>query len=177
MYRDLGYYWLRLAIYIALCLCVGTIYHDIGMSYGSIQVIRWWSRSLDATFFNISCLNLSGLDLKDHDSLIFCWWPPVIARMMAFGQVQGWEYVPFHQNQTDLTHCHPYGGAHMKWAHEWNNSPHRIASVSAKSPTSPGTNVGLFQFSGQRFDAYVCSCILDIHGNWWIPFICGGHEG
>ncbi|KAB1201681.1 ABC transporter G family member 11 [Morella rubra] len=37
MYRDLGYYWLRLAIYIALCLCVGTIYYDIGMSYGSIQ--------------------------------------------------------------------------------------------------------------------------------------------
>ncbi|XP_065876605.1 ABC transporter G family member 1-like [Euphorbia lathyris] len=37
MYRDLGYYWLRLAIYIALCLCVGTIFHDIGFSYGSIQ--------------------------------------------------------------------------------------------------------------------------------------------
>ncbi|XAR73422.1 Taurine-transporting ATPase [Bertholletia excelsa] len=37
MYRDLGYYWLRLAIYIALCLCVGTIYYDIGHSYGSIQ--------------------------------------------------------------------------------------------------------------------------------------------
>ncbi|KAJ6851070.1 ABC transporter G family member 11-like [Iris pallida] len=37
MYRDLGYYWLRLAVYIALCLCVGTIYHDIGHSYGSIQ--------------------------------------------------------------------------------------------------------------------------------------------
>ncbi|KAI8536288.1 hypothetical protein RHMOL_Rhmol10G0245800 [Rhododendron molle] len=37
MYRDLGYYWLRLAIYIALCLCVGTIFHDIGSSYGSIQ--------------------------------------------------------------------------------------------------------------------------------------------
>ncbi|ONK74113.1 uncharacterized protein A4U43_C03F2900 [Asparagus officinalis] len=37
MHRDLGYYWLRLAIYIALCLCVGTIYHDIGHSYGSIQ--------------------------------------------------------------------------------------------------------------------------------------------
>ena len=39
MYRDLGYYWLRLAIYIALCLCVGTIYYDIGVSYSSIQVI------------------------------------------------------------------------------------------------------------------------------------------
>lgn len=38
MYRDLGYYWLRLAIYIALCLCVGTIFHDIGLTYGSIQV-------------------------------------------------------------------------------------------------------------------------------------------
>ncbi|GER27331.1 ABC transporter [Striga asiatica] len=37
MYRDLGYYWLRLAIYIALCLCVGTIFYDIGYSYGSIQ--------------------------------------------------------------------------------------------------------------------------------------------
>ncbi|KAK1268808.1 ABC transporter G family member 11 [Acorus gramineus] len=37
MYRDLGYYWLRFAIYIALCLCIGTIYYDIGKSYGSIQ--------------------------------------------------------------------------------------------------------------------------------------------
>ncbi|KAG8373393.1 hypothetical protein BUALT_Bualt11G0019700 [Buddleja alternifolia] len=37
MYRDLGYYWLRLAIYIALCLCVGTIFYDVGHSYGSIQ--------------------------------------------------------------------------------------------------------------------------------------------
>ncbi|KAL6222898.1 hypothetical protein ACLB2K_006288 [Fragaria x ananassa] len=37
MYRDLGYYWLRLAIYIALCLCVGTIFHHIGSNYGSIQ--------------------------------------------------------------------------------------------------------------------------------------------
>ncbi|KAH0676450.1 hypothetical protein KY285_024251 [Solanum tuberosum] len=37
MYRDLGYYWLRFAIYIALCLCVGTIFHDIGHDYGSIQ--------------------------------------------------------------------------------------------------------------------------------------------
>ncbi|CAL9753173.1 unnamed protein product [Musa acuminata subsp. burmannicoides] len=37
MYRDLGYYWLRFAIYIALCLCVGTIFHDVGHDYGSIQ--------------------------------------------------------------------------------------------------------------------------------------------
>ncbi|KAK6923355.1 ABC transporter family G domain [Dillenia turbinata] len=37
MYRDLGYYWLRFAIYIALCLCVGTIFYQVGHSYGSIQ--------------------------------------------------------------------------------------------------------------------------------------------
>ncbi|OAY78114.1 ABC transporter G family member 11 [Ananas comosus] len=37
MYRDLGYYWLRFAIYIALCLCVGTIFYNVGYSYGSIQ--------------------------------------------------------------------------------------------------------------------------------------------
>ncbi|XP_020517728.1 ABC transporter G family member 11 [Amborella trichopoda] len=37
MYRDLGYYWLRLGIYIALCVCVGTIFFDIGHNFGSIQ--------------------------------------------------------------------------------------------------------------------------------------------
>ncbi|KAL3323610.1 hypothetical protein AABB24_037990 [Solanum stoloniferum] len=37
MYRDLGYYWLRLFIYLALCLCIGTIFHEIGSDYGSIQ--------------------------------------------------------------------------------------------------------------------------------------------
>ncbi|KAI8025438.1 ABC transporter G family member 11 [Camellia lanceoleosa] len=37
MYRDLGYYWLRLAIYVALALGLGTIYYDIGFSYSSIQ--------------------------------------------------------------------------------------------------------------------------------------------
>ncbi|PIA52062.1 hypothetical protein AQUCO_01000147v1 [Aquilegia coerulea] len=37
MFRDLGYYWLRFVIYIGLCLCIGTMFHDIGHSYGSIQ--------------------------------------------------------------------------------------------------------------------------------------------
>lgn len=41
MYRDLGYYWLRFAIYIMLCICVGTIFYDVGNSYGSIQVSRY----------------------------------------------------------------------------------------------------------------------------------------
>lgn len=38
MFRDLGYYWLRLAIYIMLGLCIGTVFYDVGHSYGSIQV-------------------------------------------------------------------------------------------------------------------------------------------
>ncbi|XP_016481093.1 ABC transporter G family member 1-like [Nicotiana tabacum] len=37
MYRDLGYYWLRFLIYLALCLCIGTVFHEIGSDYGSIQ--------------------------------------------------------------------------------------------------------------------------------------------
>ncbi|KAK4784679.1 hypothetical protein SAY86_019047 [Trapa natans] len=37
MFRDMGYYWLRFAIYIILNLGLGTIFYDIGSSYGSIQ--------------------------------------------------------------------------------------------------------------------------------------------
>ncbi|XP_058184904.1 ABC transporter G family member 1-like [Rhododendron vialii] len=37
MYRDLGYYWLRLAIYVSVSLCLGSIFYDIGFTYGSIQ--------------------------------------------------------------------------------------------------------------------------------------------
>lgn len=38
MHRDLGYYWLRLVIYLVLCLCIGTMYFNIDDSYASIQV-------------------------------------------------------------------------------------------------------------------------------------------
>ncbi|KAI3451178.1 hypothetical protein Pfo_007843 [Paulownia fortunei] len=37
MFRDLGYYWFRFATYTALCLCVGTVFYDVGFSYSSIQ--------------------------------------------------------------------------------------------------------------------------------------------
>ncbi|KAF5471178.1 hypothetical protein F2P56_011635 [Juglans regia] len=36
MSRDVGYYWLRIIIYIVVSICVGTIYFDIGYSYTSI---------------------------------------------------------------------------------------------------------------------------------------------
>jgi hypothetical protein len=38
MYRDLGYYWLRLAIYIALAVGLGTVFYNIGDGDGSVQV-------------------------------------------------------------------------------------------------------------------------------------------
>ncbi|KAL6269725.1 hypothetical protein ACE6H2_026636 [Prunus campanulata] len=37
MYRDRGYYWLRLAVYITIALGLGSIYQDLGHSYESIQ--------------------------------------------------------------------------------------------------------------------------------------------
>jgi hypothetical protein len=40
MFRDLGYYWLRLGIYIALCISSATIFNGLDKSYGSIQVIN-----------------------------------------------------------------------------------------------------------------------------------------
>lgn len=37
MHRDMGYYWLRFAIYIAICLSIGTIFFNVGYSFASIQ--------------------------------------------------------------------------------------------------------------------------------------------
>jgi len=38
MYRDLGYYWLQFAIFVALAIALATIFCDLGTSYGSVQV-------------------------------------------------------------------------------------------------------------------------------------------
>ncbi|KAI7742834.1 hypothetical protein M8C21_028172 [Ambrosia artemisiifolia] len=37
MHRDIGYYWLRLGIYLALSIGLGTLYYRVGSSYTSIQ--------------------------------------------------------------------------------------------------------------------------------------------
>ncbi|KAI0500021.1 hypothetical protein KFK09_018229 [Dendrobium nobile] len=36
MSRDLGYYWMRLAVYLVVTVCIGTIYLNVGTSYNSI---------------------------------------------------------------------------------------------------------------------------------------------
>ena len=38
MYRDVGYYWLRLGIYIAISICLGTIFFNFGYEYEDIRV-------------------------------------------------------------------------------------------------------------------------------------------
>ncbi|KAG0467548.1 hypothetical protein HPP92_019128 [Vanilla planifolia] len=36
MSRDIGYYWLRIVIYIVVSLCVGSVYFDVGSGYTAI---------------------------------------------------------------------------------------------------------------------------------------------
>ncbi|XP_076916099.1 ABC transporter G family member 15-like isoform X2 [Bidens hawaiensis] len=36
MSRDMGYYWLRIIIYIVVSICVGTIFYDVGTGYTAI---------------------------------------------------------------------------------------------------------------------------------------------
>ncbi|KAL9261322.1 ABC transporter G family member 15-like protein [Drosera capensis] len=47
MVRDVGYYWARLAVYIVVALCVGTVFYDVGTSYTSI-----WARSACGAFIS-----------------------------------------------------------------------------------------------------------------------------
>ncbi|RLM98686.1 ABC transporter G family member 11-like [Panicum miliaceum] len=37
MHRDIGYYWMRLAVYMGIGVCLGTIFYQVGNSYSSIQ--------------------------------------------------------------------------------------------------------------------------------------------
>ncbi|WVZ59802.1 hypothetical protein U9M48_009900 [Paspalum notatum var. saurae] len=37
MHRDIGYYWMRLAVYMGIGICLGTIFYQVGYSYSSIQ--------------------------------------------------------------------------------------------------------------------------------------------
>ena len=38
MSRDLGYYWVRLVIYILVSVCIGNVYFKIGTNYKSVVV-------------------------------------------------------------------------------------------------------------------------------------------
>ena len=38
MHRDIGYYWMRLGVYLGIGICLGTILYQVVHSYSSIQV-------------------------------------------------------------------------------------------------------------------------------------------
>ncbi|KAM0823360.1 hypothetical protein ACQ4PT_070914 [Festuca glaucescens] len=40
MHRDIGYYWMRLGVYVGIGLCLGTIFYQVGNGYSSIQVFK-----------------------------------------------------------------------------------------------------------------------------------------
>ncbi|XP_031278032.1 ABC transporter G family member 11-like [Pistacia vera] len=71
MYRDLGYYWLRFIIYVALCLLnppLGTMFRDIGHGYGSIQ-----ARGSMLTFVSsfLTFMSIGGFPSFVEDMKIF----------------------------------------------------------------------------------------------------------
>ncbi|KAL5542981.1 hypothetical protein UlMin_010691 [Ulmus minor] len=66
MHRDVGYYWMRLVIYVSLSIGLGTIFHDLGFSYESIQargsLLMWVATFL--TFMTIGGFPSFAEDMK-----------------------------------------------------------------------------------------------------------------
>nr|POF21587.1 abc transporter g family member 11 [Quercus suber] len=54
MSRHFGYYWLRLAIYIVVTICIGTIYLNVGTSYTSILLLALKNR--DTNEIGVKCI-------------------------------------------------------------------------------------------------------------------------
>ncbi|KAJ9538278.1 hypothetical protein OSB04_031011 [Centaurea solstitialis] len=70
MYRDLGYYWLRLGIYIALGFALGTIFYNIGTEYGSSKARL--SLFLFASSF-LTFLAIGGFPSLVEEMKVFHW--------------------------------------------------------------------------------------------------------
>ncbi|KAI3850883.1 hypothetical protein MKX03_035938 [Papaver bracteatum] len=68
MYRDLGYYWLRLGVYVSVSVCLGTIFYDIGHDFGSIQA-RGSMLMFVATL--LTFMSIGGFPSFTEDMMIF----------------------------------------------------------------------------------------------------------
>ncbi|RZC72717.1 hypothetical protein C5167_048193 [Papaver somniferum] len=68
MYRDLGYYWLRLGVYVLVSVCLGTIFYDIGHNFGSIQA-RGSMLMFVATL--LTFMSIGGFPSFTEDMMIF----------------------------------------------------------------------------------------------------------
>ncbi|KAL3698084.1 hypothetical protein R1sor_012160 [Riccia sorocarpa] len=69
MSRDMGYYWLRLMIYIVLTLCIGTIFYDVGHTFTSI-LGRAGCMSYVAGF--LTFMSIGGFPSFVEDMKVFC---------------------------------------------------------------------------------------------------------
>ena len=95
MYRDLGYYWLRLGIYVALCICIGTVYYKVGTSYNAIQVCI-------STYWYLVRLNLSWKN--PHSSyvcILYCSGSRIFYRVCVY-------FLNFHGNWRFPCFCGRY---------------------------------------------------------------------
>ncbi|XP_076915722.1 ABC transporter G family member 1-like [Bidens hawaiensis] len=70
MYRDIGYYWLRLGIYIALGFSVGTIYYDLGYGFNSLNAMI--SMLVFVTSF-LTILAIGGFPSFMEEMKVFQW--------------------------------------------------------------------------------------------------------
>ncbi|KAK7319443.1 hypothetical protein RJT34_04164 [Clitoria ternatea] len=68
MYRDLGYYWLRLVIYIALAISLATIFYDLHTNFRSIE-----DRSLLLMFLSsfLTFMTIGGFPSFVEDMKVF----------------------------------------------------------------------------------------------------------
>eukprot|EP00250_Pteridium_aquilinum_P008810 c18225_g1_i2 orf=144-2291(-) len=68
MSRDIGYYWLRLVIYISVAICVGTIYFKVGTSYNAIL-----ARGSCASFVSgfVTFMSIGGFPSFIEDMKVF----------------------------------------------------------------------------------------------------------
>lgn len=59
MNRDLGYYWMRLLMYVAIALSLGTVFYNIGFDYDSIQVSSFYTQSVPLLFESFYCFSIN----------------------------------------------------------------------------------------------------------------------
>lgn len=68
MSRDMGYYWMRIIIYIVVSICVGTIYFDVGTGYTAI-----WARGSCTAFVSgfMTFMSIGGFPSFVEEMKIF----------------------------------------------------------------------------------------------------------
>ncbi|XP_026391162.1 ABC transporter G family member 11-like isoform X2 [Papaver somniferum] len=94
MNRDLGYYWLRLGIYISISVCLGTIFYDIGYTFDSIQDMMIFERERLNGHYGVTAFIIGNTLSSTPYLLINTLIPGAIAYYLA-GLHKGFEHFLF----------------------------------------------------------------------------------